>query len=417
MERLIRLLGIENDLDDINLALRYHVEAQRPPAVGAMHITCSDESERECSEAFQKTFVDPLLPQIKFWQRAPFRCANLGGRYEWGALPIAEQHFAVPASHEAFKMLVLKINSHVAVGENERRPLFGRMARYESDSLACGAIHALLDGVAMPFTHELEESFVSEGADRLAALRDAEKIDPSHRALLAAIVSVRLQARHAVLDIQDYRPTTPTVYVIVACVTLNRSGADRELLCGYYTADRRRHDGTITYRGLGDDPALYRLRFGASRVHVEDDHIHVDRPARDHRKLVGQVWRQRTGQPVEQATASAPAPGGQHHREQLAQVVAEAQAGKHHKHTYAKPMLRMMLSALMEVSPVPAAVILFAEGFASIYHTHRAHRMARELHRHEDARRVLAEVHSRIDKLGPERAREIIDVLVAQEAS
>lgn len=96
MERLIRLLGFEAGLADIDLALRYHVEEERPAAVGALLVTCADESERECSEVFQKAFVDHLLPAIKFWTRAPFRCSNLGGRYEWGALPIADSILRCP---------------------------------------------------------------------------------------------------------------------------------------------------------------------------------------------------------------------------------------------------------------------------------------------------------------------------------
>lgn len=270
MRHLAELLGTEHSLEEISLALTHHVEENHAPVVGGMHVTCSDESERECSEAFQRSFVDLLLPELKPWRRAPFCCANLGGRYERGALRIAEEHFALPASRNTHKTMVVKVNSHVAIRQDGSLPQFGRMNRYNTDSIACGALHALLDGGSQPFTHELQESFDSGGKDRLAMLRDADRVEPAQRSLFAAIVSARLQARNAVLDIQDYRPTTPTVYLVAACVTLNRAGADTELLCGFYTADHRGEEGTLVYQGLGDDPTRYRLRIVSSRLHIED---------------------------------------------------------------------------------------------------------------------------------------------------
>ena len=73
MERLISLLGAESGLDEVSRALRRHVERDRPPVVGAMQITCADAAERECIDAFQKEFVNRLLPELKFWSKAPFR--------------------------------------------------------------------------------------------------------------------------------------------------------------------------------------------------------------------------------------------------------------------------------------------------------------------------------------------------------
>jgi len=285
MERLIRLLGNEAGLDEVSLALRYHVEEERPAAVGALLVTCADESERESSEAFQMTFVEHLLPAIKFWNRAPFRCSNLGGRYEWGSLPIAEQHFALPATVDAFKVIVVKINAHVAVTVVGNRIHFGRMDRYQTQSTACGALHAMLDGLPLPFIGALQEAFESEGVDRLAILRDPERVDPSQRALFAALINARIQARHALADLQAYRPMTPTKYIIAACVTLNRQEKDSELLCGYYVADCREPDEPAIYQGLGDDPLNYRVEYRFAQLRVDDDQLSMCRPARDHRNL------------------------------------------------------------------------------------------------------------------------------------
>lgn len=98
MRSLHHLLGLEQDLDHVCYTLRRSVDKQNSAAVGAVHVTCSDESERESIEAFQRAFVEPLLPALKLWSKCPFRTSNLGGRYEWGAIRIAEQHFATARS-------------------------------------------------------------------------------------------------------------------------------------------------------------------------------------------------------------------------------------------------------------------------------------------------------------------------------
>jgi hypothetical protein len=271
MKRLTRLLGAEQGIAEIDHALRSAVEDEKPPVVGGMHVTCADESELECAEGFQKHFVEPLFPELKDRERAPFRLMNLGGRYEWGAVRIAENHYALPETRNAWKVIAVKINSHVAVSVEGDNVTFGRMDRYHTDSVACGALHGLLDGGRMPFAQDLQKVFNSEGKDRVAVLNNPDQVEPSLRSLYAAVVNCRMQARTAILDVQDYRPTTPTVYVVVACVTLNRSGPDTELLCGFYVADHRRDERTLAYQGLGDDPARYRLRRVLPCLHIEDD--------------------------------------------------------------------------------------------------------------------------------------------------
>ncbi len=284
MKHLTTLLGAEHGIDEINLALKSDVEDESPPVVGGMHVTCSDESELECEEGFQQHFVEPLFPELKYRERAPFRSMNLGGRYEWGAVRIAEHHYALPETRDAWKTIVVKINSHVSVSVEGDDPVFGPMDRYHTDSVACGALHTLMGGGTQPFTHDLRRLFCAEGIDTVAVLCDAARVEPNHRALFAAIVNVRLQTRYALRDIQDHEPATPTKYAVVACVTLNRPGPDTELLCGFYTADCRRNETTYLYHGLGDDPTRYRLSYDASRLHVEDDELHAPRPARDHRR-------------------------------------------------------------------------------------------------------------------------------------
>ena len=145
--------------------------------------------------------------------------------------------------------------SHVAVQETDHGDRYGIMDRYRSESACCGALHELLQGEQQPLVRELRETFCSEGHDRIAALRDLERVEPAYRSLFAALVSARLQTRKVMIDIQDYEPMSPTLYFAVPCVTLNRKGRDTEIVCGVYTADHRSAERTERYYGLGDHPA------------------------------------------------------------------------------------------------------------------------------------------------------------------
>ncbi len=53
-ERLYELLGTERSCDDVSRLLRNYVTSERPPVVGAMRVSCSDETEQESIEAFQR---------------------------------------------------------------------------------------------------------------------------------------------------------------------------------------------------------------------------------------------------------------------------------------------------------------------------------------------------------------------------
>jgi hypothetical protein len=203
--------------------------------------------------------------------RGAFRTANLGARYELGAARVAEQHFATPASRDQFKFMVVKINSHVGVRSARNEPEYGMLERYQIASACCGALDAMLQGGRLPAIQQLRELFRSGGRNRLHVLANPQLVEPKHRALAASIVNARLQAQQAALDIEHYRPETPTVYLILPCVTLNRSGPDTELVVGQYGIDWTERAAKIKYDGLGDDPGSYRIRTVAGRLHVEDE--------------------------------------------------------------------------------------------------------------------------------------------------
>ena len=66
MESIKAIIGRERPLREVAQALHFAARPLRAPVVGAMHLTCSDETEFECTEALQQGFVQYLLPPLKF---------------------------------------------------------------------------------------------------------------------------------------------------------------------------------------------------------------------------------------------------------------------------------------------------------------------------------------------------------------
>ncbi len=411
MERMRQLVGRERSLREISQALHFAARQMNSAGVGAMHVTCADESENECVDRFQQGFVQYLLPPLKFARAAAFRLANLGGRYEWGAVRLAEAHFATPRLDKRVKLLVVKINAHVAFEElgaspdampgAVRRFRLGIYERYGRDSHCCGALHALLHGAGDPATQELRESFQSESHDRLATLLDDTRVDPPYRPLFAALVSARLQARRVVLDIQDYQPVSPTFFLVIPCVTINRHERDTEIVAGLYTIDGKDGGRDAVYYGLGDDPGEYDIKTRNRQFVVTDEQVGRARMGRDHRALVRKQWQQRTeNEPVTIED------------ERLERIRADVFRNKHRHHGHARKLLRAALPILAEVAPVPAAVLLFADGIVGIHHTFRVHKLASEMRGTHEARQILDEVETRIDQLDPDRAEALIELLI-----
>lgn len=387
-------IGHEHRLDETARALRTLTQSYRAPVVGAVHITCVDESESECAEAFSRGFVSDLLPALKFSRRSCFRVATAGGRYEWGGIRVAEPHFALAATRNAFKIIMVKVNAHVSVDESKTGPRFGIMQRYQEDSTYCGALHLLLEGCfAAPFVSDLSETFTSEGLDRVALLNDPGQVPKECKHLYASIIQARLQARRVILDIQDYTPTTPTLYIVAPCVTLNRPEMDTEILCGLYHADHRGRDRRVTYQGLSDDPRTYRFDYLHRRIAVRSDDCSQVRDARDHRELV---------------SAAIPAMLPDAVDGKWSELVAKIRQGVAGEH--AKPLLQASLLLLGEVAPVPAALVLFGSGATGIYTVYRAHRLAAE-GAVDEGKAMIADVQKRLDHMSPEQAQAALAAL------
>jgi hypothetical protein len=270
MGRLEELIGTETGLARLSGVVQEFARTEGAWVVGAYQVTCSDEAEWECAECFQQSFAESLLPALKLGRRAVFRSINLGARYETGAIHIAEEHFATEESSAAFKLMVAKINAHVGVRQREAGPEYGWLDRYHSRSACCGALAALMAGSDLPAVRELAEAFASGGKDRLAVINDPAAVPQEHRALVAAITSAALQARRAVGDIEQCRPRTPTRFLVLPCVTINRPGPDTELLVGRYAIDWTGRVSATSYEGLGDDPASYRIEHQHGRLLVKD---------------------------------------------------------------------------------------------------------------------------------------------------
>ena len=407
MTELFALVGQERSLADVAHTIRAWATTQDAAEVGALHVTCSDESERECVEALQRGFIEHLLPVLKFARRSAFQLSNLGGRYEWGAAPLAEDHFLSERSRRGYTLLVGKINAHVAFEEtpgHDARFRLGIWDRYGRDSTSCGALNALVAGARSPFLDDLREAFDSEGRDRLAALRNARQVDPLVRPLAAALASARLQARKAALDLQDRTPTQPTFWIILPSVTVNRHEEDTEIVCGVYTVDGRDGTRAVTYSGLGDNPAAYQIERVDDRFAVTDDQLGVSRTGRNHRQMIASD----RGLQTEHI---------QHLRdERLDRIRRDIAQNLGQDHDHARRLLKIALPVCAEIAPTHTAAFAFAHGLADIHHAYTVHTLSDPERGEAQARKILEAVDDRIDQLDDGRAEVLLALLTGQAA-
>lgn len=135
---------------------------------------------------------------------------------------------------------------------------------------------------------------------------------------------------------------------------------------------------------------------------VSDPGSEARRAARDHRGMVLSSWR---------AKLRAPSSGFRDPR--LGRIHDDVLKSKHHHHPHAKLLLKTLLVVLGEVSPIPAALLLFGAGVAGIHNSFRMHRLTREEADPAPARRILGEIHDRVEHLDPDQAREVLEELLA----
>ncbi len=399
LDPLVELVGVERELSTLVTRLRDAVHTVRAPTVGAMQITCSDEAQRETLEVFQRSFVEYLLPsQSSAADKSPFRTNNLAGRYEWGSVSVAEDHFADTGA--AWKVLVVLCSAHVAVSDGIDGASYGSMRRYGGPSAYCGALHRLFDDPpsTLPALRELGDDFRADGVDRVARLRD--EVGDRTRYLMAAICHARLTARKAMLDVQDHRPASPTLYLVVPTVTINRPGHDHGLIVGAYVADHLTPERTETWVGLGDRPERYVLHETSQGALVEDAEL-VPRSARDHRAMILDGWRSAHRPPELDDPRLAEA------------VAAVAETGARGG-GYSRPALATALGLLAETNPVTGALFMFGNGLIGMHRVADAQRLLREAADDDVARDMLAELMPAIDRLDPDQASHLARLLTEQ---
>jgi len=269
MNELHELIGLECELRLVSETLRQVAEKIGASVVGGFHITCSDEAEWECTKTFDQLFAKGLLPELKPNVQTPFRTMNLGARYEPGSIAIAEEHYTIPGPGNRTKLLLVKINSHVAFEHAKGESQYGWLQRYDSRSSCCGALMSMTSETAIPAVTETRKLFRSNGKDRLAMIMNESKVLPRYRALFLALTNARLQASSAISDIMNHQPTMPIKYVVVPCVTVNRPTADSEIVVGSYLVDATEEVKTANYVGLSDWPGDYEVRNENGRLVVK----------------------------------------------------------------------------------------------------------------------------------------------------
>ena len=175
----------------------------------------------------------------------------------------------------------------------------------------------------------------------------------------------------------------------------------------------------MTYRGVSDDPEKYELRSDLAHLRLYDDGMRTTRDARDHRDLALEQFRRRgfSASPAEsESTSAAPAVSATRVQDappEAQRVLRAARQKKHHDVARAKPLLKAFLRTVAHLDPVSSAVLAFTEGLTSIHHIYHVERLVRDVSSDEDTRKILDEIHDSVDQLSPERARDLIDVLVA----
>ena len=269
----------------------------------------------------------------------------------------------------------------------------------ESPLRAAGALAGVLEGAPHPRAEGLRELLRSEGVDRLEVLR--HQVPAERRMLVAALLSARLQARSATLEAQDLVPQVPSLFLVVSAATLNKEPRDSEIVCGLYLIDRRDGANKSWYRGLGDRPEAYRIDEEHGHLRVSDEDIGVTREARDHRLVVEQA-----------RTESGEHTLARDHR--IEEILASARRATKPEPHLIRALLKTALVALAEISPVPAALLLFSQGAVGIHHAYRAHHLVRDVEASGEALRLLADLHQQVDGLPPEKVRQVLAVLVAE---
>jgi hypothetical protein len=136
-------------------------------------------------------------------------------------------------------------------------------------------------------------------------------------------------------------------------------------------------------------------------LYVEDDQLYQPREARDHRQDILRQWQQRRYRETIDS-------------ERMTEIARRVARKEHHDAQFAREMLKTLLWLLADLAPVPAAVLLFANGAASIHHLYRVQRLAQGVDDHHAAKAIVGEVAAAADAMSADQAGGTIDTLMEQ---
>ncbi|MFT6363223.1 MAG: hypothetical protein ACJAZ8_001639 [Planctomycetota bacterium] len=404
------MVGEEHRLGASGRAIVTMARSAGAKYVATLHVTCSDSREKEGADDFVSTVVRELA-EGTYARRSPMRTANLGARYEWGSAPLAAGHFNALGTDGS--LLIIKTSTHVGYLEHSHGREYGLLQREHDTSISCGALGCLLDGMSLPFLRDLELMFHSEGMDRLGMLRDTTVVPSEHRPLLASVVNARLQARQAMLDVSEHCRRNPSMapsqLLVVSSVTMNRQGADNELLVGFYSGvrDETAPSGMrLTWTGLPADPRALQVAHRSSSVSITSDHPFTRwaRGPREHRELPLAHLR---------ATAHEPAPAAVHSAVDDAVQAIQADLANE-KSPGAKLALAGAAVVIGEVMPVAGLALLFSSGAIGLHHAWRVHRVTSGRASDHEARALFAEVAANMDGLSEVEALQVVERLASE---
>ena len=405
---LERLIGREQRLGAVSHAIVAAARTSKSKRVATLHITCSDEREKESADEFVNTVVRELSGG-PYSRRAPMRTANLGARYEWGSAPLAANHFAAEGTEDS--LVVIKVSSHVGYIEHGDKREYGLLDRELATTFSCGAICCLLDGASKPFTKEMDLLFGSEGLDRLGLLCDPTVVPPFDRAAIAAVINSRMQARKAMLDVGEHSwrnpGQSPESILVVSTLTINRPGVDHECLIGFYSGvlDSAEPSGIrFSWTGLPDDPRLIKVSHEAGALYLTSGEptTRSARGPREHRRL-----------PLHSVLHEPPTPDEVHSAVDVA--IEEIQSNlEQRKHPAAKLALAGVVALIGELMPIAGLALLFSSGAVELHHAWRVHRVASGQATETEARALFEEISDNFDHLSENDAKLAIDRLAIE---
>lgn len=175
-------------------------------------------------------------------------------------------------------------------------------------------------------------------------------------------------------------------------------------MCGVYALDGQESERIVTYSGLGDDPAGYRITRSDGRFSVTDDQVGVTRPGRQHRQMVETAIR-------------LPQDAFRNLRDrELERVRQDVQHNAHDYHQHARA-LKVALAIYAEAAPLQTAAFAFAHGLAGIQHALTIHNLlgghGGETQAKRTAEQILEEVYDQLDDYDEERAETVLTLLLS----